>query len=320
MMPADIPIPAREVSEPDLVELLYGMYRALRERGESPSGDWIEEVAGELHRGERLGWVVGEASSLALGFCSITDVGAFGHIHAGPGASDPALGARLLERLLDAIASKASTFVTGFSGYTIDEENELIRRVDRPGGRRIERWGLLRPIGETDAKNVVPPGTTLRRLPVREVPITALAQLDQRAYQGTVDALLTGPELRHHQRILEELLDHRLGRFLDEASMALVESATGALVGLVATAELSSRTAVILDVAVDPTVRRNGYGRFLLEWTLRALRALGYEEVRLWVTAENIPARRLYEALGFQHQHHATLYRWERPSVQPQPG
>jgi ribosomal protein S18 acetylase RimI-like enzyme len=155
---------------------------------------------------------------------------------------------------------------------------------------------------------------------VQEVPLSALAQLDHRAYAGTVDALLTGPEPIHHERILDELLHHRLGRLIDPASMALVEIDTGALVGLILTAELSAQTAVILDVAVEPMARRKGYGRFLLQWTFRALRAFGYEEVRLWVTEENLTARRLYEQLGFRPVGRATLYRWERGSGQPHSG
>lgn len=311
--------PTDRIPETDLVERLHEMLRALRARGESPQGDWVEGVARELHQGLRIGRFARRGSSTALGFLSATDGGAFGHLHC-DGPPDPELGAELLAALIDAVPAECSTLVVGFTGLAPTEEALLIRRVDRPGGRSVARRALVRPIGPADHLTLTPPVPTARRLPVREVPLPALAQLDQRAYAGTVDALLTGPDLIHHERILDELLHHRLGRFLDEASMALVEIDAGALVGLVLTAELSAHTAVILDVAVEPMVRRRGYGRFLLQWTFRALRALGYEEARLWVTDENLAARHLYERLGFRPAGRATLYRWERGPGQPHSG
>ncbi|MHB1435795.1 MAG: GNAT family N-acetyltransferase [Thermoplasmata archaeon] len=311
--------PTDRIPEPELVDQLHGMLKALRARGESPQGDWVEGIARELHQGLRTGRLARQGSTSILGFISTADGGAFGHLHC-EGPPDPGLGAGVLATLIDTVPPEVTTLVIGFTGLEPADETELIRRLDRPGGRVIARRALVRPIGREDDLTLTPPVPTARRLPVREVPLSALAQLDQRAYAGTVDALLTGPEPVHHERILEELLHHRLGRFLDEASMALVEVDTGALVGLVMTAELSAHTAVILDVGVDPMVRRQGYGRFILQWTFRALRALGYEEVRLWVTEENLPARQLYEQFGFRPAGRATLYRWERGAGQPHSG
>ncbi|EQD81269.1 GCN5-related N-acetyltransferase domain protein [mine drainage metagenome] len=295
------------------------MLRALRARGESPQGDWVEGVARELHQGLRTGRFVRQGPTSILGFASTSDGGFFGHLHA-EGPPDPALGARVLTALIDDLPPDSATLVVGFTGFPLRAEADLIRAVERPGGRAIARRALVRPIGPADELALTPPVPTARRLPVRDVPLSVLAQLDMRLYAGTLDALLTGPQPVHHERLLEELLHHRLGRFLDEASMALVESDTGALVGMVMTAELSAHTAIILDFGVDPMVRRKGYGRFLLRWTLRALRALGYEQVRLWVTDENLPARRLYDQLGFEPADRATLYRWERGSGQPHSG
>ncbi|WP_127584186.1 GNAT family N-acetyltransferase [Paenibacillus koleovorans] len=52
---------------------------------------------------------------------------------------------------------------------------------------------------------------------------------------------------------------------------------------------------------VRPAARRSGVGRGLLSAAISQARALGgIERVYLGVTATNVPARRLYEALGFQ--------------------
>ncbi|MCI4340202.1 MAG: GNAT family N-acetyltransferase, partial [Thermoplasmata archaeon] len=57
------------------------------------------------------------------------------------------------------------------------------------------------------------------------------------------------------------------------------------------------------------------------EFGLRAARALGYAEVRLWVTEANTPARTLYERHGFRTAQHALIYRFSRPAPggAPQP-
>ena len=91
------------------------------------------------------------------------------------------------------------------------------------------------------------------------------------------------------------LLAGSLGRFLDEASIALILPDPPRLVGAILSAERSPRKAIVVNFMVDPEFRRRGYGRYLFRWELRALWALGYQRVHLWVTAANEPARRLYK-------------------------
>jgi len=76
---------------------------------------------------------------------------------------------------------------------------------------------------------------------------------------------------------------------------------------------------VFVEFVVDPAERRRGHGRFLFRWGLRALSALGYSSVRLWVTSANHAARRLYEGFGLRETASASIYRWARPGSEPQP-
>jgi ribosomal-protein-alanine N-acetyltransferase len=90
---------------------------------------------------------------------------------------------------------------------------------------------------------------------------------------------------------LRELEDGRrpgVGLFLSGELLAL---ATGWLV----VDELH-----ITAVAVAPAWRRRGLGRQVLTALLRRSRGLGAERATLEVAATNLPARRLYGALGFQ--------------------
>ncbi len=56
----------------------------------------------------------------------------------------------------------------------------------------------------------------------------------------------------------------------------------------------------LLNVAVDPGVRRRGIGRALVDHVLARARAEGRRLVTLEVRPGNAPARALYEALGFR--------------------
>ncbi len=58
--------------------------------------------------------------------------------------------------------------------------------------------------------------------------------------------------------------------------------------------------AQIISVAVDPSVRRKGYGKLLFEQVIRLAREDGINVLTLEVRSENIAALKLYESLGFE--------------------
>jgi ribosomal protein S18 acetylase RimI-like enzyme len=139
-----------------------------------------------------------------------------------------------------------------------------------------------------------------------------LTALDVRAFLGSPDESLVAESFEEDRRVLSEILEGLLGRFLAEASRALVTE-NGELVAALLTGEQTSRSGVYLDLIVDPAYRKRGLATYLARWGFRALLALGYESVRLWVTESNLPARHLYEALGFLKIDQALIFRWDRP-------
>jgi mycothiol synthase len=54
-------------------------------------------------------------------------------------------------------------------------------------------------------------------------------------------------------------------------------------------------------VGIDPDAQGKGLGRILVDVGLRHLRSLGLDDVLLYVEADNVPAVRLYDGLGFTH-------------------
>ncbi len=303
----------------ELEELLGGLRKELVARDEAPGGTWVEDAVSDLLSGSRPGFFLPPTDGGGLLFYTRRGSLAFGHLHVGPGEGGLARAEALAAALFGGLPEDLAAVDLGFTGLGAEEEEPLVARLaTRPGSTVIRRQAMERVLSDEDGARPADPPKGLERLPVREVAPEALADLDRRALRGSVDALLLGGELGDYQHSLEATLDDRLGRFLDEASCALLEREPLRLVGAILTAERSPRRGIFLDLAVDPERRRRGLGRYLLGWGLRALWALGYERSRLWVSDENRSALALYTAFGFTPIGRTSIYRWDR-SVSPQP-
>lgn len=316
----DDPRPATAAPADLLLELLYDVRRALEQRGEAPRGEWIEETAAELRSGRMPGWFYPPQDGGGISFYSGRAARAYGHVHVAgaPGAGERA--ERLMRAMARGLPGAYAHLDVGVTGLPPEEEASLDAALaKRPEVERIERWAMDREIGPADGQGPRTPPPGLRSVAVREVTLEALVDLDLRAFQGTVDESLLGSDPDEYRRIFTELLDGRLGPFLDAGSVAVVDEPGTRLVAALLTAERSPRQAIFLDVMVDPGHRRAGIGRWLVEWGCRALWALGYASVRLWVTRTNAPARALYERSGFRRVATAAIYRWSNGAAPAQP-
>ena len=314
--PAAAPRPAAGAPRVDLEELLQAVRKELARRDEDPTGAWVEDSAVELASGAKTGvYLPGPQGGLA--FFARRGPAAFGHLHTEAGL---AVAQRLAAALVAGLPLEVRSLDLGFSGLPVEEERQLVRELaTAPGSAVIDRQAMDRPLTAADGRLSLDPPPGADRVPIAAVTVDALADLDRLAFRGTVDELLLGSEPDASRRSLEALLEGRLGRFLGEASTALVEPEPTRLVGAVVSAERSARRAIVLALMVDPERRRRGLGRFLLGWTLRALWALGYESARLWVSVRNEPAVELYRRFGFRVALGATIYRWDRPVSAGQP-
>lgn len=316
----DAPRSARGAPSDELLELVQLVRRELIQRDEAPSGAWVEATAEDLRRGEQWGLYYPMSEGGGLAFRSDRGPDSFGHVHVGPGDAAAQRAERLAEGLLDGLPAPIETVSIGFSGLTVEDETRTLGVLARrPGSTVIRRFALDRPLRREDEVAPGPPPMGAVTVGVRQVTLDALADLDWRAFEGSVDALLIGRDLREYRRVLQALLNGEAGRFLDEASVALYRADPPALLGALLTCEKSARRASFLDFMVDPAARRAGLGRYLLRWGFRALRALGYEQVRLWVSESNVAARHLYDAEGFSVTLAATIYRWDRRASDAHP-
>jgi len=302
----------------ELLELVQKLRRALAHREEAPSGDWVEEVAGDLRSGRKTGWYYPTTTGGGLAFYSTRAAEGFGHVHVEGTADAEERALRLAGAMLDGVSPEVRSLDVGFTGLALEEERRLLGRLSaRPGSTVIDRQELERALGPADGAPLGDPPPGLERVAVTDLTLDALADLDRRAFVGTTDELLIGRSLDDNRRVLRAFLEGQMGRFLPEASTALLVPEPPRLVGVILSAERSPRRAVFLDFMVDPSERGHGYGRYLLRWGLRALWALGYSSVHLWVTTSNTAARRLYDRAGFRPIAVATIYRWDRPGSAP---
>jgi ribosomal protein S18 acetylase RimI-like enzyme len=314
-------IPASSVPSDELAELTHALRAELLRRGEFLPSTWVEEAAGDLRAGRLVGWVLGARHPNALAFYTPRGRRAYAHAHLVPADDPVGRAAVLLERLVAELPAGIQRADIGLTGLTEGEEAVLAGRMSaRPGfsilGRRAMDFALegLAPGG------LPAPPTGIQRLRIRDVPLDAIAALDWIGFQGTPDESLVAETVEDDRTIVSEIVEGRLGLFLDEASTALVTTA-GHLVGILLTAEQSPRRCIFHDLVVHPAHRRKGLGHSLVEFGFRAARALGYSEVRLWVTESNTPARALYESHGFRPALGTLIYRFSREAAggAPQP-
>ena len=316
----DDPLPATRARPDDLLEVVQAVRQVLLARDESPAGDWVERTAEALHAGRTLGWYYPPDRGTGLSFFSTSGSDAYGHVHLVDGEGSVERGERLTIALLDHLPEAVRSVNIGFTGLAPERERELLGRLAaRPGSTVIERLAMERPLGPADGASpgAVPEG--FRMVPIRAVTVEALADLDRRSVAGSVDALLIGEQFDEYRRVTAAMIDGSLGRFLDEASTALLLPDPPRLVGAILSAERSARKAIFVNFLVDPEFRKRGHGEYLFRWGLRALWALGYERVHLWVSLANEPARRLYQRNGLEPTLRSAIYRVTRPPAEPQP-
>jgi ribosomal protein S18 acetylase RimI-like enzyme len=313
--PAKVAVgPARDAPPDELLERTNLLWKELIRRGEPISRAWVEEAARDLKTGDLPGlWLPGTTGAPGLAVYSMRHSRVFAHAHVDPGPDQGPRMVLLVRTLLANLPGGVGRADVGLSGLPESTEEEVGQAlVAELGGSIVLRRGLQRAVGPADAAEVAPPLPGARAMRVRDIPVGLLAALDWRAFQGTADANLVADTIEEDRRGLEELLQGRLGRFLDEASELLV-TGDDRLVGAILVSEQDARHAMVCDIAVEPAERRRGIARFLIRRSLRALLGLGYGYLRLWVTEANAPARSLYGGLGFTMVSTARIYRWGPP-------
>jgi ribosomal protein S18 acetylase RimI-like enzyme len=164
----------------------------------------------------------------------------------------------------------------------------------------LYRWraAMRLSLAELREQPALPAGYKI--IPWDEGRLAEVANVDHRAYAGTIDGLLyrgyfSTPE--GCARMWRECIAGRFGRFDAARSLLLVKE--DRVCGDIMCAQTTLQDAFIANLAVDPA-HRGGTGRALLLTCLRSYQEAGFRQVSLAVTLDNRRALRLYESLGFR--------------------
>ena len=148
--------------------------------------------------------------------------------------------------------------------------------------------GLSESVGHSEPAGV-------RRIRPGDEP--GLAQLMLEAYRGSADD--EGATLEDALKETRALLSGRYGRLLWEHSFLVEEG--GEALFLCASLVTSFEGAPLLAFSMTrPSHKRQGLASALILESARSLSEAGHEKLLLFVTEENVPARTLYEKLGFR--------------------
>lgn len=127
----------------------------------------------------------------------------------------------------------------------------------------------------------------------------ALADLMLDAYRGTVD--YNGETIADARAEIGRTLAGYYGPFSPDCSFAVEERGALQSATLVALLDegLTDPTPLLVYTMTRPGAQRRGLASALILRSAEALRAAGHNRLLLMVTAANLPARRVYDRLGF---------------------
>lgn len=95
-----------------------------------------------------------------------------------------------------------------------------------------------------------------------------------------------------------------VGKFLPSGSLRATTPGDGDLAGALLATDLGTGAAHVAQLVVDPSTRRLGLARDLLETACALATAAGFRQMTLVVAEDNQPARALYAAAGFEPVSH----------------
>ncbi len=211
----------------------------------------------------------------------------------------------LLERVLD---TPEADMARRLSCFLFPDNQALPSALVRRRFDLRPQQYLVRPLDEGEWRRAVPPtgtwhghGQRLRNWSIADA--ADCVRLLARAYEHEAGAECFAPAGRIDEwaQYFGQLVHTAgCGTWLPQASFVVQARGAALPIGLVVTTAVSPTTAHVAQVAVDPQWRGHGVARTLVQAAASAAVDAGYERVSLLVDSGNVPARTLYDSLGFR--------------------
>lgn len=192
------------------------------------------------------------------------------------------------------------------------EHGRLAKSFPGLSARSFPRYFMLAPLSVL-APTREPPGIAIE--PWDERFVESAARLIAGAYRSHIDSEINDQyrTAAGSRRFLSNIVLYPgCGAFQSGASFAAFHGTSYEILGMSLASIVAPGTGHITQICVAPQIQNSGVGRALLLRSLGGLRRAGCHEVSLTVTAENAPAIRLYERLGFRVLREFAAHVWER--------
>ncbi|MDX2270307.1 MAG: GNAT family N-acetyltransferase [Bryobacter sp.] len=182
-----------------------------------------------------------------------------------------------------------------------------------PRAQRIERHYLELHLPETNwpTELTLPPGYRLETWSWRHEAAAARILFD--AYSGHIDAQINDQYLAPGtaKDYLHNLLSYPgCGQFLADASFFVLNEATGTPCAFLSASEIQKGVGHVTQLCVERPARGLGLGKAMLYASLAWFADKKWDWATLTVTAENLPAARLYTQAGFAERTRLFAYVW----------
>ncbi len=167
----------------------------------------------------------------------------------------------------------------------------------RTRGLSVDRYFYLGRDLSVDAPY---PMRDARRWQAADAP--AAAELLQRAYVAGDEARPFAPHgssSEWAEYVAQLTTGAGCGELVEEACISLPLGPCR-LSGLALVSRISPSTAHLVQLAIDPSIRRRGYGASVLLAACTAARRAGFRRMTMMVSGRNLAARRMYEAARFE--------------------
>ena len=224
------------------------------------------------------------------------------HLVVTPDHRRQGVGTRLLTRALDERAGP-------WQAWSHGDHPAAAALARRTGFDRVrELWVMRRSLAglaETPPTAGSVPLRSFRPGDEAEIVRVNAAAFAHHPEQGSMDA--------------DELAERMAEPWFDPAGL-LVAADGDRLLGFHWTKRHSATLGEVYVVGIDPASQGLGLGKVLVDAGLRHLRDGGAADVLLYVESDNVPAVRLYEALGFTHAPADTHVMYVRPARAPVSG
>ncbi|MEM3851768.1 MAG: GNAT family N-acetyltransferase [Methanomassiliicoccales archaeon] len=140
------------------------------------------------------------------------------------------------------------------------------------------------------------PPAGLEVTPLTHFDDATLSVLDWKAFEGTVDEKLMADTEEENRALMHSLLSGDYGPVIVNASLCLCEDSVP--VAMIAVTDMGE-TAFIADLAVTPTHKGKGLGKYLVSNAIVKCNELKKSGITLWVSEGNTSAYSLYKSLSF---------------------